>query len=61
VSEERLALTVSELQDIRPDLLEKAFTIVRRENRFFPKPGDIREIINRDPLAKLKFVNVESK
>lgn len=61
LSPERLALTVAELQDIPPHLLDKAFAIVRREGRYFPRPGDIRAIIDRDPMAKMKFTNMEPK
>jgi hypothetical protein len=50
-------LTVAEIQDLKQDLLEKAFAAIRRESKFFPKPGDIRDIVHRDPFAAMKFFN----
>lgn len=61
ISQERYAMTIAELQDIQPNLLEYAFAVVRKEGRYFPRPGDIREIISRDPMAKMKFINTEAK
>ena len=56
VSAERFALTVDELREIEPDVLNKAFAVARKQLRFFPKPGDIHEIIRHHMLG-MKFSN----
>lgn len=56
VSEERLALTLAEIADIAPRDLEKGLALCRREGKWFPKPGEIREMVMRaNPLAGMKF------
>lgn len=48
VSPERLSLTLDELVDIPPDILRKAFAVARHECKWFPKPAEIFEIIQRN-------------
>lgn len=48
VTQTRLELTTNELTSTDPRRLYKAFAEVRQKRKFFPKPADIFEILDRE-------------